>query len=267
MKFLKFLKQEAAPEAGSPAPAAAPAQVTGEPQYREAPPATQTPAPATPPVVAPVIETVKPELNYKNPAAKQVGDMLKDAGVNPTQARDAVAANGGNCTPEIFQALAAKHGEGMAGLLASQMTQLHSAGVDKAKAHDQAVYTQVQEAFKGTTEQTGEQTWGELQGWARENISKEDQAELNKALKQGGFVTKLAVQELVKAFQESGDFSQEMVGVEGDNLPAASAGGDITRQEYNVELDALLAKGHDYNNSKEVKALQARRARSASRNI
>lgn len=216
--------------------------------------------------VTPVVKPVAP-LNYADPASKQVGSMLKNAGVDPVQARDAITANGGECTPEIYAALVAKHGEGMASLLAGQMVKLHEAGVAKGAAKDEAVYTQVAEAFKDVTEQTGHETWQELSGWAKDNIENEQRKELNAAIAQGGFVAKLAVQELVNAFQKSGDYGQEMIGITGDNVASVPTGGDLTRQEYTRELDALLAKGHVYGTSKEINTLDARRTRSAQRGI
>jgi len=239
---------------------------------------TSVAAPAVAPVPTPEVvqapkapvEVSKPavtNVTYKDPASKQVGSMLKDAGIDPVKARDAITANGGTCTPEIYAALSAKHGEGMASLLSTQMTALHATGVEKANKADEAVYTQVQEAFAGTTEQGGKETWAELSGWAKDNIPNDQRKELNAIIQQGGMAAKLAVQELVNTFQKSGDFGQEMIGVEGDNIPSVPAGGDITSLEYSKELDVLLAKGHDYNTSKEVKTLQARRARSAQRNI
>lgn len=249
-------KQEAqAPEGGAAPAASAPAQA----------PAAQPAAPAQPvPTPAPA---QTPKLNYDNPAAKQVGDMLSGAGVDPLKARDAIAANGGTCTPEIYAALEAKHGAGMASLLANQMSALHKSGVDKGNAADNAVYDQVKEAFKGVTEQTGQETFAELSTWAKTNIPNDQRKELNAVIAQGGMGAKLAIQELINAFQNSGDYSQEMVGIEGDNVPNAPKGGDLTRNEYNTELDALLAKGHNYETSQQIKQLQARRAKSAQRGI
>lgn len=249
------------PSGGAPAPAATP---VGE----SAP--TTTPA-ATPPVEAkkddppatPAVE--KP--TFSTPAEKQVSTMLEEAGIDPTKAKEAFANNAGLCTPEVFKALVEKHGEGMATLLSNQMTQLYKAGVVAANEQDQAVYDQVQEAFKGVTEQDGQETWAELNTWAAENVSNDDRKELNAIIAKGGMGAKLAVQELVNMFQQSGSYSQEMIGLEGDNTPNSTQGGDISRKEYNIELDKLLSKGHDYETSREVKALQARRARSAKRNI
>lgn len=251
MFIQKFLKQEEQAPEGGVAPVAAP-------------------APAAQPVVAPVapIEAQAPKatnVTFKDPAAKQLGSMLSDAGIDPLKARDAITANEGKCTPEIYAALEAKHGAGLASLLAGQMSQLHDAGVAKSNAQDAAVYTQVAEAFKGITEQTGEQTWTELAGWAKDNIEDGQRKQINAAIAQGGFVAQLAVQELVNAFQQSGDYGQEMQGLEGDNVPAAPKGGDLTRQEYTVALDALLAKGHVYGKSQEISTLDARRTRSAQR--
>ena len=257
LNMLNVYMEEAGPDGaasgGQPTPPAAVAPEV----------ATPVTPPATPEVVKPTVTNI----NYKDPASKQASDMLVAAGVDPLQARDAITANGGQCTPEIYAALQAKHGEGMAGLLANQMAQLHAAGVEKGNQQDAAVYTQVEKAFEGVTEQGGKETWAELSSWAKENIDNDQRKQLNAAIAQGGFVAQLAVQELVNAFQESGEYSQDMKGLEGDNVPSATKGGDLTRQEYGTELDALLEKGHDYNTSKEVKALQARRTRSAGRGI
>lgn len=243
--------------------AAAPA---AEPKVEPTAKAAPTKEPATPPAQEPA--TKEPaQVSYTTPAAKQVSDMIVEAGLDAAQARDAVNANGGKCTPEIYKALVEKHGEGMASLLSAQMTQVHTEQVEASTAQDKAIYTQVEEAFKGVTEQTGAETWSELSTWAKTNVSNDDRKELNAVIAQGGMAAKLAVQELVNMFQQSGDYSQEMVGLEGDNVPNAGKGGDLTRKEYNTELDVLLSKGHDYNTSREVKALQARRARSATRNI
>lgn len=259
MKFMnmaKFYMAEAPAEGGSPVEATPAVEPVKEP----------APSPTVEPKVEKEVKPV-PSLNYSDTATKQVGTMMADAGIDPAKARDAVAANGGNCTPEIYAALSAKHGEGMASLLSGQMSKLHEASVEKNTAADTSVFNQVQEAFKGVTEQTGEKTFGELAGWAKENIPNDQRKELNEAISQGGFVAKLAVQELVSAFQQSGDYSQEMVGVEGDNVPNAPKGGDLTRQEYNEQLDALISKGHQYGQSMEMKALDARRTRSAKRGI
>ena len=233
-------------------------------------PAKEEPKAEVPKVVPAKEEPKKvetPQVTYTDPVAKQVSDMLTSAGLDSAKSRDAITANGGKCTPEIFAALVEKHGEGMATLLSNQMTQIHTEGVTKASEQDQAIFSQVADAFKGVTEQTGEQTWGELSGWAKENVSNDDRKELNAVIAQGGMGAKLAVQELVSLFQQSGSYSQEMVGLEGDNKPNAPKGGDLSRNEYNTQLDALLAKGHDYNTSQEVAALQARRQRSATRSL
>ncbi|MEH6358734.1 MAG: hypothetical protein V7745_07070 [Pseudomonadales bacterium] len=266
------LRQRYMAEAGEGGEGTAP--VADVPKVDSTPKVEPTKAPVTPaqepaPAKEPVQESTKEpaKVSYTSSAAKQVSDMITEAGLDSAQARDAINANGGVCTPEIYKALVEKHGEGMASLLSAQMTQVYTEQVDAGTAQDKAIYSQVEDAFKGVTEQSGEETWSELSAWAKTNVSNDDRKELNAVIAQGGMAAKLAVQELVNMFQQSGDYSQEMVGLEGDNVPNAGKGGDLTRQEYNTELDALLAKGQDYSTSREVKALQARRARSASRNI
>lgn len=256
MFIQKFIKQEEQAADGGVAPVAAPAAVAP----------VQAPTPEVAPEATPVAKPT-PQLNYKDPASKQVGTMLTAAGIDPIQARDAITANDGQCTPEIYAALVEKHGEGMASVLVSQMNQLHKAGLAKGTKADEAIYAQVEEAFKGITEQSGAETFAELSTWAKDNISLEDRKELNAAIAYGGMIAKLAVQELTNMFQESGDYGQPMIGLEGDNVPSAPKGGDLTRQDYNAQLDALLAKGHVYGQSNEIATLDARRTRSAQRGI
>ncbi len=272
MKFMNIVQKYMAPAGAESAGAG------GIPAVAPTIPVATAIAPVVAPV-APVVAPVAPvlseaptpvvpvKLNYDNPAEKQTGDMLLSAGVDPIKAREAITANKGECTPEIYQALVLKHGEGMASLLANQMRQFHTNLADKNVAADKAVFEQVAEAFKGITKQTGEDTFKELDTWATKNIALDQRKQLNAAIAQGGFVAQLAVQELVNAFQESGDYTQPMKGIEGDNTPVQTAGGDLTRKEYLSELDELIKKGHVYETSPQIKTLQARRTRSAKKGI
>ena len=228
----------------------------------EAKPAEQAPAPVEQPQAQeapPAAEDLKP-VSYTDPVAKQVDDLLEAAELSPSKAREAIKGNNGDMTPEIYQALVAKHGEGLAGLLASQMTAAYKEAVDRGNAQQKEVYDFVAEQFKGVTEQSGEESWKELDAWAKDNIDLEKRKELNKIIAQGGMIAKLAVQELVNTFKKSGDFTQEMVGLEGDSTPPTGGGEPLSRAAYGSELDKLLNAGESYDSPK-VKALQARRTR------
>lgn len=222
------------------------------------------------PVVAPVVETPKalPTVTYKSSAAQQLAEMVTAAGMNPSEVLKAVQGNSGVATPEIYAALSAKHGEGMAALLTGQMTQLHETSVTASSAADKAIFDQVATAFEGVTKQTGEETFKELGTWAKANLEDAKVTELNALIKQGGMAAKLAIQELTNAFSNSGDYAQPAQLMEGDNTPSTEGkGGDLTRQEHNEEVRKLMAKGHQHSSSREIAALGRRRQKSMSRGI
>lgn len=245
------LLRDADPEAagGAPAPAATPAAETP----------VQTPAPEqTPPAVAPV-EAPAVKVTYKDPAAKQVADMLSAADLDPSKVRDALADNSGNVTPEIYAALRDKHGEGLTNLLVEQLGSMHKAAIAKGEAQRKEVYDIVEAAFKENTDQPAEQSFAELDAWAKENVDNEERKELNKLIKQGGLGAKFAIESLINKFKSSGDFTQEMSGVDGDTTAPVGGGQGLSRAEYDTELNKALAAGEDYHTSPKIKALQARR--------
>jgi len=231
-----------------------------------------------PPVVAPVVAPVAPEavpvvapvpvVTYKSSAAQQLAEMVTAAGMNPSEVLKAVQGNEGKATPEIYAALSAKHGEGMAALLTGQMTQLHETNVTASTAADKEIFSQVEKAFEGITKQTGEQTFKELATWAKTNLDETKVSEMNALIKQGGMGAKLAIQELTNAFTQSGDFVQPAQLMEGDNTPNTDGkGGDLTRHEHNEEVRKLINKGHQHGTSREIAALGRRRTKSMSRGI
>ena len=251
----KFIKQEEEQGGQPPTPAGAPPEV--------APVVAPVPAPVVEPVVAPV-----PVVTYKSSAAQQLAEMVTAAGMNPSEVLRAVQGNEGKATPEIYAALSAKHGEGMAALLTGQMTQLHETNVSASAAADKAIFSQVEKAFEGVTKQTGEETFKELSTWAKTNLDEAKVSEMNTLIKQGGMGAQLAIQELTNAFTQSGDYVQPAQLMEGDNTPNLDGkGGDLTRQEHNEEVRKLIAKGHQHGTSREIAALGRRRSKSMSRGI
>ena len=246
-------------------------EVVGAPEGAPAPAGTPTPAPAPAPApaaeVATVVEAAAPVVTYKSSAAQQLAEMVTQAGMNPSEVLKAVQGNNGVATPEIYAALLAKHGEGMASLLSSQMTQLHEDSVSKSNVADKAIFSQVEKAFNGVTKQDGAETWKELATWAKANLEETKVTEMNTLIKQGGMAAQLAVQELTNAFMASGDYTQPAQLLEGDNTPSVSTGGDLTRQEHNEQVRALIAKGHQHGTSREIAALGTRRQKSMARGI
>jgi hypothetical protein len=91
MKFrnMNRVYMEAASPDGGVSPVAAPAAT---PTPAAVAPVAVTPVPVKAPAEAP---KATPQLNYKDPASKQMGTMLSDAGIDPVLARDAVTANNG----------------------------------------------------------------------------------------------------------------------------------------------------------------------------
>lgn len=189
--------------------------------------------------------------------------MIKDAGLDPAEVNRIVTKDG--MTPAILKALADKHGEGVANLIASQVNSIVEGNKAKAKENDQTVYDMVAEQFKDVTEQTGEQTWNELSTWAKENIEEKDRAEINKLLNQGGMAAKLAVQELVTAFKGSSNFTQDAELITGDGVSDAGAGKPLSKSEYDSELRKLLNAGHIYGESQEIATLDRRRMKAINR--
>jgi len=252
IKLFQVLRnQEPGQDGGAPnaqpqqqAPAAAP--ITPQQQ-----PAQEQPKPE----VAPV------KVTYKDPAAKQVMDMLTKAQLDPAQVRTALTDNDGQVTPEIYQALVTTHGEGMANLLASQMSTMHKAAVEKGQAQNKELYSFLEEKFKDVTTQSGEATFKELDQWAVQNLEAGKVAELNKLIKGGGMGAKLALQELTNTFLASGDFTQEMIGVTGDTAAPTGGGEPLSRAAYAAELAKLRQAGENYETSPKIRALQARRQR------
>lgn len=268
MKFFNMTRVYMSPETGGDAPASG-----GD-------------VPATEPVVAPVVtepakvepkvepkveatDDTKVELTEKPVDKSKLGKvttLVESAGLTMKEVAEYAKANDGKVDLDTLTSLTEKHGEAIAELIADQIKDIHSERVKEANDRDKSVYDQVQEAFKDITEQSGEESWKELSTWAKTNVSNDHRTEINKLLAQGGLAAKLAVQELTTAFKESqgSQDTQDADLLEADT-PAPSGGGNITKQDYNMELDKLLAAGHQYGKSSEIKRLDDRRMKSMAR--
>ena len=193
--------------------------------------------------------------------------LVSDAGLKPSEvAKDITEANG-EISADILKALVDKHGEAVGSLIAEKLTGLHKENVATAKSRDKAVYDQVQKAFEGITDQSGEETWKELSSWAGENIPAEQKPEINKLLQQGGFAAELATNYLVEQFKNSDGFTQEAKLVSGDSGTTYTKDTPLSATEYNVELNKLLEKGHVYGQSTEIAKLDARRLKAMKNNF
>lgn len=240
----------------------------------------QVTAPVAAPEVAPVEPVVEPQVQPQevvqpapvmpsespllaeapiapSSANEQVEGMLKAAGLKVSDVIAQVAADSGELSPAAMKALAEKHGEGMAMLLAGTIKGIYENNKVATAAKDKVVFDQVQEAFKGVTEQSGAETWKELAGWAKENIPTEERTEINKLLALGGFSAKLAVDALITRFKST-NIGQEAELVTADAVSNAGSMTPLGRDEYSAELRTLMSKGLSYE-SREVQNLQQRR--------
>jgi len=209
----------------------------------------------------------KREYDLSAPVVKQVEKLITEAGLDAQDVARIVTENEGKATPELIKALADKHGDAVASIVAEQLSGFHTANKDKANKRDQAIFDQVQESFKGATDQGGEETWKELAGWAKENVPNDERVEINKLLAQGGIAAKYAVDDLVSRFKTSENFTQSADLLTGDATSNDFGVKPLSKQEYVSELRSLEAKGHIYGQSQEMAALDKRRTAGMQRGI
>jgi len=274
MIFNRFNRKYFAPEeggekgggGGEPTPEQTPEQTPATPE--------QTPSEKpkeTPETPKPAEDTKLPEKEVDKSTLGQVTGLVEKAGLNMKEVAEYAKANDGKVDLETLVALKETHGDAVASLIADQIKGIHTERTEAATKRDNEVYDQVKEAFKDITsdpEQTGESMWKELATWSKENVSTEHRSEINKLLAQGGLAAKLAVQELTTAFKESigtQEF-QEAELLDGDEL-TKSNDKTISKSEYNMELNKLTQAGHQYGESREIAALDARRMKSIQRGI
>lgn len=230
-----------------------------KPESKDTPPAEE-PKPAEPEVDSSAV--------FDTPVVKQVESLLNDAGLNPQDVTKAIMENGGKLTPALTKQLVEKHGEAVASIVADQLSTFHKASVDKATKRDQEVYNQVQQAFKDVTDQSGDKTWQELSGWAKENIPNDERKEINKLLQQGGIAARYAINDLVARFKSSDSFVQAAELVNGDNFSNDNSGlTPLSKAEYTQKFRELESKGHVYGQSKELDKLDRQRMAGLSRGL
>jgi len=212
------------------------------------------------------VEDAKPLPKFDSSAAEQVRPFLEDAGLTPSEVAMAVTEANGEVSIDIMKKLVEKHGEGVAGLIKDKLANLHQSNVTAAKAADNKIFTQVQDAFKGITEQTGADTFKELATWAKTNLPVADREEINGLLRQGGKAAELAIDSLVQSFKKSDSFiSQPAKLVEGGNSVNEYGSKPLDKSGYNRELRKLMDNGHNYETSPEIAQLNSRRSKSIAR--
>lgn len=203
---------------------------------------------------------------FDTTAAQQVESFLTDAGLEPSDVARAVTENGGEVTPAILKALVEKHGEGVASLIKDKLTYLHESNVKASQAKDQAVFAQVEKAFEGVTEQSGEDSFKELATWAKANMTKEERASINELLAKGGASATIAVDTLVNRFKQSDSFVEQKADLlVADDASQEYGGKPLDKAGYDRELRKLMNEGHDYDTSPEIAQLNARRMKAIRR--
>ena len=236
--------------------------VTEEPKEE---PTEETPS-EDEPAVLDETEVVTEAPKFDSSAAEQVRSFLTDAGLVPADVAAAVTENDGEVTPEILKALVEKHGEGVASLIKDKLTNLHESNVNASKAADSKIFTQVEKAFEGMTEQSGSDTFKELATWAKDNMSTADRGDINKLLAQGGKAAELAVNSLVQSFKQSDSFvSTPAKLLVADDTASEYGGKPLDKAGYDRQLRKLMTDGHDYDTSPEIASLNSRRSKSLKR--
>lgn len=205
---------------------------------------------------------------FDTPVVKQVESLLNDAGLNPQEVTQAIMDNDGKLTPALAKQLVEKHGEAVASIVSDQLTKFHTESKNKASERDNAVYSQVEAAFKDVTQQSGSETWKELSGWAKENVPNDERKEINKLLQQGGIAAKYAIDDLVSRFKSSDSFVQSAELVSGDNFAADNSGlAPLSKAEYTRKFRELESQGHVYGQSTELDKLDRQRTAGMQRGI
>jgi len=205
----------------------------------------------------------EPEVKYSSEQAEQIKSFIDAADLDVDATVAEVNKNG--VTPEIMEALVEKHGEAVANLIAGQMEGLAEQRKAETAAKDKAVFDLVSEAFKDITDQSGEESWKELAKWSKDNFTKEQRAEVNGMLEQGGLAAELATKHLIESFKGSDQYQQPAQLQTETNIDTGEVFTPITKSEYTMKLRELEGKGHVYGESTEMKRLDAQRMKSMQR--
>lgn len=206
----------------------------------------------------------KPEpTKPKEKPAESVTDLIESAGINLNILKKVVEANEGELPTEYKDLFTEKHGKAIGDLIAKDVMSSYKEVRSKEEEGLKEVYSELEEAFAEITDQSGEESWKELQTWAKDNVEETDRKEINKLLKQGGIARKLALQELVTTFKESNDVQSNVQEQKAELIKGDKGSNSnikpLTRYEYNREVEKLLKSGHSYETSPEIKKLQKRR--------
>lgn len=210
------------------------------------------------PEETPTEEKPTEKVDFTAPVVKQVEGLVKAAGLDSTAVAKAVMENGGKLPPAMAEALTKQHGELVAALVADKLEGFHEGAKAQEQERKTKVFGKLEEAFKDVTTQSGEATWNELKGWAKDNVPKAERDELNAMLAKGGYQAELALDALVTKFK-SKEVTHQAPQLEDGAVNVKTGVQPITKSEYLRKFDELEAKGHVYGESREFVKLDAQR--------
>jgi hypothetical protein len=172
--------------------------------------------------------------------------------------------------PEMQQAMQGNFGPLRALLTSKQIPEadavlaLAESGFKEYQAGKEAATQAVQQMVVEVA--GGEEAWGQVLDWARENAEPEEKEQINAALASGGFVAEAVAARLVHNFQAQSGVTipqrAEPVKATASAQPPAAGNGPLSPQEYGQAVMDLRRsmKGKPIDGTPEYAALQRRRA-------
>lgn len=198
---------------------------------------------------------VKEYISLEDPAGQAAIDLLKEAGVSPTDANSifAKAVESGNLEDVDVDALVAKVGQTKATLIMAGVTDYHT----RQSAQDAASIKSVHDILGG------EANWNTVRDWAQVK-EKTDPAfkhrlnQVREMLNKGGLYAESAGRELVRMYgaDPSTKGLGNSVGLTSGDTFVAPVGQSLTRADYVTELKKAHARGAS---QVEINALYNRR--------
>lgn len=218
-------------------------------------------------VIQPVQQAPAPAVGVATTTNAQIDAFFTHAGIPTAQVEQEMQAFG-KLTDGTHKALVEKHGEATANLVSQQAVAQHTQSQAAQMDNQKKVFSLLEAGFKDLTQQTGAETWKELDNWTASNLSVDERKSINAQIKQGGLAAELAVGYLVTKYKSTYGVEQAQEAVlDGHTLTAAaSTGNDLTISEYNKEMTKLTQAGHQYD-SAPAELLKQRREASRKRGV
>lgn len=250
---------------GNKLPAAAPAAVvpTPEPQAN-----TGGDPAAQPPAAKPVQEPIKPTpVDLRTSADQQVADAVVASGIKPSQLREIMNENGGEVPLAAIKALVSVHGDAIGNQVAASLKGMYAKQQSATVTANNAIYSEVESVYAGK-EGAGKELFANASEWAKgeEGLPTEQRDAISTMINSDQpYLRNMGVKLLAEAHQGSEQYTQPAQLLGGDNVAAVQATA-LSKKEYNMQLNAHLAKGGVYPDAT-TNALDARRNVGRSRGI